>query len=39
MKNLHTTDELIAHMKEKGITFNIVSEKDAKDFFHRTIII
>lgn len=32
MKNLHTTDELIAHMKEKGITFNIVSEKDAKEF-------
>lgn len=32
MKPLLSTDELIAHMKEKGITFNIVSEKEAKDF-------
>lgn len=32
MKRLHTTEELIAHMKEKGITFNIESEEDAKAF-------
>lgn len=32
MKQLHTADELISHMKEKGITFNIESEEEAKDF-------
>lgn len=32
MKQLHTTDELIVHMKEKGITFDIESEKDAHEF-------
>lgn len=32
MKILLSTDELIKHMKNKGITFNIVSENDAKIF-------
>lgn len=32
MKQLLTTDELIEHMKKKGITFNIVSEQEAKNF-------
>ena len=32
MKSLLTPDELIAHMKEKGIGFNIVTEDQAKDF-------
>lgn len=32
MKPLLTTDQLISHMKEKGITFNIISETDAKTF-------
>ncbi len=32
MKQLLTTDQLIAHMKGKGITFNIISESDAKSF-------
>lgn len=32
MKPLLTTDQLIAHMKSKGITFNIISEHDAKVF-------
>lgn len=32
MKPLLTIDELITHMKSKGIRFNIVSEEDAKDF-------
>lgn len=32
MKLLLSTDELIEHMKNKGITFNIMSEDDAKDF-------
>lgn len=32
MKALMSVDELIHHMKEKGITFNEVSEEDAKEF-------
>lgn len=32
MKTLKTTDELIQHMINKGIMFNIVSEEDAKVF-------
>lgn len=32
MKQLLTTDQLIKHMKEKGVTFNIISEQDAKIF-------
>lgn len=32
MKKMLTADELIAHMKEKGITFHEVSEEDAKHF-------
>lgn len=32
MKQLLTTNELIDHMKQKGITFNIVTEQDAKKF-------
>lgn len=31
MKLLKTSDELIAHMKIKGIKFNIVKEEDAKN--------
>ncbi len=32
MKLLKTSDELIQHMKEKGIKFNIVNENAAKEF-------
>lgn len=32
MKTLLTSDQLIDHMKNKGILFNIVSEEDAKAF-------
>ena len=32
MKKMLSTDELICHMKEKGIQFNIVDESVAKDF-------
>ncbi len=32
MKLLKTTDELIEHMKAKGIKFNITTEEDAKMF-------
>lgn len=32
MKQLLTVDELIEHMKHKGITFNIVTEAEAKIF-------
>ena len=32
MKNLLSVDEQIEHMKQKGITFNYVSEDDAKVF-------
>ena len=32
MKPLLTVDELIEHMKTKGISFSIVSESDAKTF-------
>lgn len=31
-KKLLTSNELIAHMKQKGITFNIVNEDEAKNF-------
>ncbi len=31
-KQLRTSDELIAHMKLKGITFNFISQGDAKHF-------
>lgn len=30
-KKLLTSDELIKHMKQKGITFNIVDETKAKN--------
>ena len=32
MKSLLTVDELVVHMKEKGITFNEIAEEDAKIF-------
>lgn len=32
MKEILTTDELIVHMKSKGIGFNIVSEDEAINF-------
>lgn len=32
MKNLLTVDELVEHMKHRGITFHIVSEADARIF-------
>ena len=32
MKVLLSVDELVEHMKCKGITFNVVSEEDAKIF-------
>lgn len=32
MKNLLSVDEQIEHMKQKGITFNYISEEDAKVF-------
>lgn len=35
MKQLLSIDELIEHMKKKGITFNEVSESDAKDFLQK----
>lgn len=35
MKLLLTSDQLISHMKKKGIQFNIVSEKDAKKFLQK----
>lgn len=35
MKNLLSVDEQIEHMKQKGITFNYVSEDDAKVFLSR----
>ncbi len=35
MKKLLTVDELINHMKDKGITFKEVSEEDAKVFLQR----
>ena len=35
MKKLLSTDELIMHMKDKGITFNEVSEEDAKIFLQK----
>lgn len=35
MKTLLSVDELIEHMKKKGITFNEVSEDDAKTFLRK----
>lgn len=35
MKPLLTSDELIEHMKEKGITFTIISEDEAKEFLQK----
>ena len=35
MKKLLSIDELIEHMKKKGITFNEVSESDAKEFLRK----
>ena len=32
MKPLLNIDEMINHMKEKGIKFNIISEDDSKNF-------
>ena len=32
MKEKKTAEELIAHMKDKGITFNAMSEEEAKNF-------
>ena len=32
MKQLLSIDELIQHMKNRGITFNEISENDAKQF-------
>ncbi len=32
MKQLLTTNELISHMKEKGIRFNVINEEEAKAF-------
>lgn len=39
MKTLFTIDELITHMKSKGIKFNIISEEQAKSFYAIIIII
>ena len=35
MKQLLSIDELIEHMKKKGITFDEVSESDSKDFLQK----
>ena len=35
MKSLLTAEQLIDHMKSKGITFNIISENDAKIFLQK----
>lgn len=35
MKKMLSVDELIEHMKTKGITFNEVSEEDAKEFLQK----
>ena len=32
MKHILNIDEMIEHMKEKGIKFNIISENEAKKF-------
>lgn len=34
MKEIKTIEQLIDHMREKGIKFDIVSEKEATDFLH-----
>jgi len=36
MKVLKSSDELISHMKRKGIKFDIVKEEDAKIFLHNS---
>ncbi|SNU95473.1 Uncharacterised protein [Megamonas hypermegale] len=38
-KKLLTSDELIKHMKQKGITFNVVDEKKLKISYKSIIII
>lgn len=35
MKSLLTAEQLIDHMKSKGITFNIIPENDAKTFLQK----
>ena len=35
MKKMLSIDELIEHMKNKGITFDIVSEEEAKEFLQK----
>ena len=35
MKPLLTAEQLIVHMKSKGITFNIICENDAKNFLQK----
>ena len=35
MKPLLTTEQLISHMRSKGITFNTISEDDAKVFLQK----
>ena len=39
MKLLKTSDELISHMKTKGIKFNIVKEEDAKIFLQNNTVV
>ena len=34
MKTLLSVDDLINHMKNKGIKFNIISEDEAKEFLN-----
>ena len=37
-KPLLRADEQIQHLKDKGITFNCISEEEAKDYYALTII-